>query len=244
MKKYVIVSMLALCFSVLNSGCFLSDEGEFFGCLVAEGPTVDRTFNLDPFHSIRLDMDADVEVRQGSVQSVEVRGSGNIIDDLRTEVSNGVWRIRTHRRCVANTRDLKVLITIPDIRELSVSGSGTIISDGLLQTGDLELNVSGSGKIDALVESNDIDARISGSGDIILNGDSRQNALIISGSGDLRASQMRAKEYDITISGSGGASIDVQDFLKVRISGSGDVLYKGNPNKDVSISGSGSVRPQ
>jgi len=38
--------------------------------------------------------------------------------------------------------------------------------------------------------------------------------------------------------------VNVSDFLKARISGSGSVFYLGNPGLDISITGSGSVIKQ
>ena len=57
------------------------------------------------------------------------------------------------------------------------------------------------------------------------------------------AEEFVAKDYNISISGSGRATINLEGELDVRISGSGNVYYKGNPTGvNSSTSGSGKVR--
>jgi hypothetical protein len=46
----------------------------------------------------------------------------------------------------------------------------------------------------------------------------------------------------VRISGSGNASVWANESIEAKISGSGDIDYRGNPNKEITkISGSGSI---
>ena len=65
--------------------------------------------------------------------------------------------------------EVDIYVTMKDIEELSVSGSGLIESDGKLDTEDIRLSVSGSGDMDLDISSDEMDLRISGSGSIQLN---------------------------------------------------------------------------
>lgn len=242
MKTYQWLFIGALSLALTASGCFFDfDDDTPFSCVRGEGPIVTETLDVDPFDGIDLQLSATVFITQGSPQSVTVEGKANIIDELERDVNgNGVWQIETDD-CVRDLDDLRIFITVPDIRRLKISGSGEIISENVLVADNIDLEINGSGDMDVALDADDVIGRISGSGKMVLEGEANDLIYRISGSGDLLAFDLLARTADIEISGSGDADVRVSDDLRVRISGSGDVRYKGNPTLDVSISGSGRV---
>ena len=58
-----------------------------------EGPKVMKTLDLASFDGLSLAISADVMVKQGSAQSVKIEAQQNIIDNLKKEVKDGVWKI-------------------------------------------------------------------------------------------------------------------------------------------------------
>jgi len=65
----------------------------------------------------------------------------------------------------------------------------------------------------------------------------------MSGAGGLDAFDLKAEYARIRISGVGGADIYVTKELDAKISGLGDVTYRGNPaNIDKSVSGLGTIQ--
>jgi hypothetical protein len=74
---------------------------------------------------------------------------------------------------------------------------------------------------------------------IDLNGCSAQS---VKGSGDIDAFELRARDSSVVITGSGNCRISVVDKLRAKITGSGDVLYRGQPHISQSITGSGKVK--
>ncbi|MCB0628273.1 MAG: head GIN domain-containing protein [Saprospiraceae bacterium] len=206
-----------------------------------EGPVVKRTLDLDDFSAIRLTNNAKVYIRQGSPQSVEVEAQENIIDNLKREVSDDAWTIGFDRS-VRRYDGMKVYITLPSLRGLRVSGSGSITSESRF-TGveDMDVSISGSGDIRLEVESASIDSHISGSGNIKLRGTTGRHEVHISGSGNVEAYELNSESCKVQISGSGDCDVDVREDLEVRISGSGDVNYKGRPRISSRISGSGDI---
>ncbi len=237
--KWLAMAMV-LCMTV--SSCFIDvdDDDGFFGCVDGDGPIVEQTLTLDEFSGIELNLPIEVILTQGDVQQVVVEGKQNIIDELERDVRSGVWEIET-RDCVRDIGNMKIFITIPEIRELSIAGSGEIFGDNVFIVNDVELQISGSGDMDLAMEGDDFEAVITGSGNIKLEGIADELDLKITGSGDISAFDMDALRARVEITGSGNAEVSVQDELDVKISGSGDVRYKGTPSLDVSISGSGRV---
>lgn len=103
--------------------------------------------------------------------------------------------------------------------------------------------MSGSGSIDAPdVGVSVVTVRISGSGEIELSGTTDDLEVSISGSGDFEGADLVARRGDISISGSGAATINVSDQLDAEITGSGDIEYLGDPSVNANTSGSGDIR--
>ncbi len=240
MKNFKFLLAIALLSTIVLSGCFDDNNQNPFGCINADGPISTSTLNLADFTGVKLTMDAHVILTQGDEQNVVVEGKSDIINEINLDIHNGVWTIKTDR-CVRNVDDLTFFITLPVLREASVTGSGDIISDNVFIENDVEFNISGSGEIDIAIEADDLDLNISGSGKIKLEGLADEIDASISGSGDIRAFNLPVRLCDINIAGSGDAEVTVSEVLDVNIAGSGDVYFRGNPILDVSITGSGNV---
>lgn len=209
-------------------------------CTRGDGPIVARELNLEEIDGIELSGSDRVFLSIGEEQEVIVEGQQNIINELNTNVRNGFWDIR-FRNCVKNNRGLEFYITVREINEVNLSGSGEIILEDPIETEQLEIRLAGSGEIQGAVDVSTLDIDITGSGTIELSGRASDAWLKIAGSGELDAYDLLADNYDIQINGSGNAEVYVQDNLKVDISGSGSVNYKGSPSIDSKISGSGKV---
>lgn len=204
---------------------------------------------LPPFTEISLKIDGNVHLTQDNDQYVEIKARPSTINKIITEVKNRTLIIRYNATNKWfknwNAGKVDIYITIPQIDALSVSGSGSILSDDEITSRILNLTVSGSGDIklgDLSAET--LKASISGSGDMYLTGNKTSDSFegMISGSGNIRASNLKAKNVNVKISGSGNCSIYAVDQLKVRVVGSGHVRYLGNPQVDSNIAGSGGIK--
>jgi hypothetical protein len=183
---------------------------------------------VSPFSGISLRISGKVYLKQGAKQSVKVVAKEEVLGDIITEVNNDKLIIRFTNKVVFqrnfNPGKIEIYVTVPDVNDLSVSGSGDIIADEL-NARILNLALSGSGgiKIGSL-ESSKVKGAISGSGNIEIN------------DGGV------ADELNVTISGSGNCNVNSNGSVKARIAGSGNVYYRGNPSIDASVAGSGKVK--
>jgi hypothetical protein len=239
-KEDHIMKTVFFCFlcmtGLLLTGCF----DEVFNCKEGNGNIVTRDLDVKGFDGVKLRISADVTITQGEEFRVEVEGEENIIRELELDVRKGVWDIEFDR-CVRRHRQLDIFITMPDIRELGISGSGSITGTNVITFQDIDLSISGSGRMDLALDGRSVDSYISGSGNMYLEGIIDDFDHNTSGSGDVKAFDLETRKADINISGSGDVEITVTEYLDVKISGSGDVFYRGNPEVDAKISGSGRV---
>lgn len=231
LKCFGLAAVLAL------AGCDLDDA---FDCERGHDPYVTENFNLEPFNKIRLDIPARVHLTQGDFTAVTVEGKENLVRLLELDVQGDEWDIEFDR-CVRNIGTFDIYITLPELHRIIVEGSGDVFSESSFAGEDLDLLVRGSGMIDIGVDAKFLDSHIDGSGSIYLEGTTEYHDIRINGSGDVLAFELTSRQADIEGNGSGDAQVTVTDYLKARLTGSGDVYYQGNPELNVTSSGSGSV---
>ncbi len=205
---------------------------------------------LSAFTEISLRIGANVHLKQGNTQSVEVKASASTLEKLITEISDRKLVIRYASEAWFrkwNPGPVDIYVTMPQIDGLAVLGSGTISSDGTIESRILDLLVNGSGDIKLEnLKAEKVVATISGSGNIHIFG--KQNAAelkaVISGSGNVYANEFPAEKVDVKIVGSGNCRVNAVKNLQAKLAGSGNVIYRGNPAIDSSVAGSGTVKEE
>ncbi len=227
---------------LLASAVLLSIAGceHPWDCTEGEGPIVAQELVLDEINGIQLMGDDVVYLSIGEEQKIIVEGQQNIINELSSRVQNGVWDIR-FRDCVRNHRGLEFHVTVKQIDEIRLAGSGEIVWEDLIEADYLTLEISGSGEITGAVQAEELEMEIAGSGNLNLSGQASEAELQLAGSGKLRSYDLIANNYQVNIAGSGHADITALETLEVDIAGSGSVNYKGNPSINSNISGSGKI---
>ncbi|WBA41405.1 head GIN domain-containing protein [Hymenobacter canadensis] len=203
------------------------------------------------FTQLGLSNSAKVVLRQGSPQRVEVEAATADLARIETVVEGGRLRISTKQQTgkMWSSDNLEgpvtVYVTMPDIAELGVSGSGQIKAEEAVKVSRLSLAVSGSGRILLpQLTASELKSAVSGSGEILVAGLCPQHEARISGSGNVRASELRTEASAIRISGSGTGRLYASRTLEASIAGSGDVYVRGGATVSSKIAGSGRVRKE
>ncbi|MFK7932307.1 MAG: head GIN domain-containing protein [Saprospiraceae bacterium] len=232
---------LFLTLALLLTASFTFAQSWWGGGTRGEGAIVERTIDLDRFDGFALTISGNVYVEKGSTQKVVVKGQENLIDLLNTDVNDGFWKIK-FTESVSNMKKFDVYITVANLEEVYVSGSGDVYSKGTFSGNNMEVGVSGSGNIEMDVDAGALDVKVSGSGNIELAGNARAVEMRISGSGDIDAGRLKAKNCEAKVTGSGDIRIHASEELNASIVGSGDIYYDGDPKVRSRVTGSGDVR--
>ncbi len=198
---------------------------------------------LKGFDQISFNISGDLILTQGDAFKVVIEGPESDIEKIKTEVE-GKNLIVKSKTSFSNFNDVKVYVTLPELKGIALSGSGDVIAEKKFDVKNLNLTVSGSGDINfGTLQAENINAVISGSGDIKLKGGQSSTLnLSINGSGDISSVELEAKDVKVSISGSGTARVFASNTLNSNIVGSGDVYYKGNPLVNANAVGSGSTK--
>lgn len=210
-------------------------------CNKARGPIAEEELFLPPFTGVEHVIRDNVYITQGSPQQVVIEGQNNVISQLNRNIVHGVWKIDFIEK-PRQYKNMKIHITLPDIRYVGLSGPGIITSKNTWRCDSLYLSVRGSGYIDIDAQIHTLYCSMEKNGDIFLKGDVDKEYFIVSGSGRINAFDMAARECWVTITGSGNADVAVKERLCVHITGSGSVHYAGNPTLDTIMEGGGEVR--
>ncbi len=211
-------------------------------CINGTGPVVKTSRDVEVFKNIVLEMNADVFLTLDSVIKVVVEAQGNLQDHITTRSNGRSLYIDFKEFCYKTSEPVRIYISLPELSGIEVDGSGSVAGKGTFSTSIIDLDISGSGNIDVDIVADKVKADINGSGNIYLDGTSKKFKADINGSGEIRASKHNTYKAYIDIGGSGSCELFVQDYLDASISGSGDIIYKGNPEIKSHISGSGSLR--
>ena len=211
------------------------------------GNMVTEERKLENYDAVSVSGWFDVELVSGTEGNLTLSGEENLLEHIETKVKNGRLVVKTEAGYNLQPSSWKgkgILITIPveDIHSMVLSGSGDIKGKTKLASDHFEVVMSGSGDMDLEIESDEVDVTLSGSGDIVLKGSSDKLQVTVSGSGDVKAYELSAREVDATVSGSADIRVTATEYLRARVSGSGDIHYRGDPQKiDSKTSGSGDV---
>jgi len=250
MKKTIIITIIiAIAFSSCRR-------------IEGEGAIVVRQVDIETFNQIETECAFNVYVEYGTEFKVEAEGQQNIIDLLRTKVTDNKWYIELKDGTYTNYT-LDVYITMPYITtitnsgsghifisefsqdniKLTVGGSGNIVSTESISINNLiELDNSGSGNIEInYLSCNQSSTNIGGSGAVSIVGSALKSEITSSGSGLFSGFDFITDDCEIKSEGSGNCRVYVNDDLGILITGSGSVYYRGYPNVLSIVNGSGEV---
>lgn len=187
----------------------------------------------------------DVKLIEGKEGNITITGEENLLEYIVTEVKDGKLILKTEKGVnlqPSHRNGIKIRIPVEQINSVYLSGSGDITSEKTLTADSFKATISGSGDISLDLAVKELKTSISGSGDIELTGNTDIFDLSISGSGDIDAFRLAANHVDVSVSGSGDIEVTANKSIKARVSGSGDINYRGNPEKvDTKSSGSGDI---
>ena len=180
------------------------------------------------FDEIRVATGIDVILRQGNKEEITVEADENLQEYILTEIVGNVLKVYTEVN-IRDAEEKKVYVTMKEIRSVKASSAGDIIGESRIKSDEISIDASSAGDIKLEIYAREISANVSSSGDVTLTGEADRLEADLSSAGDFKASELKVKDADVTVSSAGDASIYVTENLKARASSAGDIHYSGNP---------------
>jgi hypothetical protein len=235
-------AFLFLAFPVFTS-CVFSNRTPIYG----NHQLVNQRINIDNYEKVILSIPAEVFYQQfsDSTPYLQIHTDENIFKALDVKVENNQLIIDVKKDSIIRPSQLTIYTCSYSLNQVAVAGSGKMCMKGEVNAKEFQVNITGSGNLlaDSLL-CEKINAAITGSGSMQLTGASNQSSFAITGSGNIHAFDYLVQELNCGITGSGDIEALVTKQLNVKIVGSGNLSYRGNPESvDRNISGSGKVQP-
>jgi len=209
--------LLILCGVVSSGACFV-------GSINGSGKVTTETRPVAGISAVTLSGIGQVIIEQTGTDSLTITTDDNLLPHIKSEMSGNRLELGLKESFtnVNPTNDIIFKVTVKQLEELEISGSGKAEATKL--------------------NPERLSVGISGSGAVAMQGTAGDLNLEISGSGAFDGELLRSRNANVAISGSGGAVLAASDTLTASVSGSGAVEYIGNPKVTENVSGSGSVR--
>lgn len=200
------------------------------------------------YDALDLTGSMDVQLVSGTEGNLRIEAEENLLEYIVTDVEGGKLRISTKKGYnlePSRNKEIKIIVPFRDLSEVSLTGSGDIFSSEVITADNFETTITGSGDIKLPVRAKNAGASITGSGDIELSGSGNDFNCKVTGSGDIQAFDFKCERVDAVVIGSGDIHVFATEELRAKIPGAGDIVYKGNPQKeDFKTLGVGSISKQ
>ena len=177
---------------------------------------------LPPFTGVDLAGENNVVVRVGAKQSVIVHADSNLLGRVTTRVRSGRLVIGTTPGNLAAKSPMFVVVSLPSLDGLRLRGAGNISVTGV-NSPSLTVALPGMGTVEAVGTTMKLDVTIGGEGTALLR-------------------RLIARDAEAALSGDGSIMLTATHRLTASVSGSGTILYGGNPpHVTQSVTGSGTI---
>lgn len=183
-----------------------------------------QTRSVPAFRGLDVAGVVGADVTLGQAAGVTISGDADLIDKVSTQVRDGVLVVDTRELQHVHRRNMRLhaTITAPDLRSLTVSGTGSIAVTGVAND-QLAVSVSGTGAIKASGSTGALNVQLSGTGEVA-------------------GRDLAAKDVVVDIRGTGSARLNATRSVDARISGTGSLSVHGHPAQvRKSVTGLGSV---
>ena len=188
------------------------------------GVAATQARSVPSFTGVDLAGANNVIVQVGARQSVVVHADSNLLGRVTTRVRSGELVIGTTPGSLSAKSPMFVAVSAPSLDRLRLHGAGNISVAGI-NSRTLTVALPGSGNVDAA-------------------GTTTKLRVTISGEGTAQLRQLIADDAKAAVSGDGTIMLTATDRLTASISGTGAILYGGNPPHVAQrVTGSGAISP-
>jgi hypothetical protein len=241
-SKIIFPAMILIAASLLLTSCI-----NFSGLIIkGSGEVITREFDIKDFDSLNFSSVGKIEISQGEKEALIVEAEDNIVERLDIEVKSGTLYIGMKKgfahTSILPTKDIIFKLTVRGIKDIKLSGAGSINGSENIDIKNLDISSSGLGNVNMKIAGESVKSMISGAGKIDLEGKINTQEIHISGLGSYNAENMPSNDCKIIISGAGNAKVNVVQSLDVSITGLGSVEYSGSPSLRQNISGGGNIK--
>ena len=235
-----IILLIAICFLIPTNGHAQWKNKKIKG----SGTITESSRSTGDYDNVKVVGSITVNLVAGNEGQITIKADDNLHNYIEIESEGAILKVKVQKG-ISITSKHKIVVTVPfsELSEVSLTGSGDVTSNSTIKGSNLTFTVTGSGDMNLPIEGDIVDAKVTGSGDMVLSGTANALEVKVTGSGDFEGYTLSAQHTEAYVSGSGDAEVTANSGLKARVHGSGDIRYKGNPERsDTKVMGSGTIK--
>ncbi len=239
MKTKSLILGIGIAISLFLISCNFSFDN--FSGTKGNGNIVKEIRSVKSFNSIEAASAFNITVIKGDVQELLIETDDNLLEQIISKVEGDELILSTKGNINRPTK-MNVTITIPELKEIDLSGACELISESRFENSKMELELSGASHADIKVKCEEIDIDMSGASKLNISGYASTQKIEASGACKIYSYDLESNKVDINCSGASTVKIFVKEAIHGDISGASNVYYKGNPKAVVvETSGAASV---
>jgi hypothetical protein len=197
-----------------------------------------ETRNIGSFTGVKAAEGIQTYLKKGDKESVKVEVTGAEPSSIVTEISGSYLKIHMRHGNFKHV-NAKVYVTYVNVDKLSVMSAGSIFSDGVIHSEEMEIGASSAGNIKVEIETSTVNASASSAGNIELKGKAKSAIMESASAGEIDAYNLEAENVEAEASSAGSVKTSVTKSLEASASSGGSIRYRGNPDRNNTSSSSG-----
>lgn len=214
---------------------------------------------LGNFNAVIADASVDIVITNESTSLVKVGvPETRIFKFVQTTVKDGILTIRleennaynwgysgvhTGMQAGENPNKISIWLSMPQLKNIQLSGSANVVLAGTFKQPELELNLSGSSGLQGQVQLHLLKGKIDASATLILKGHADQAKLQVEGSSIFKGAQLKTQDFLISMEGSSIATVQASTAITGKATGNSVLNYMGPlDRKNFPVSTSAAVR--
>ena len=232
------VTALILVMVLMATGC---NDPFMYNFVRGCGNLTTEMRDAGEFNSVDLRVAADVIIYEDDANSILIEADRNLMQYIATDMAGRTLYLQSRKNIRQSSNRITIYIGMPQVKELRVSGSGTITAEDILESDELLLGINGSGSITTTVNTDRLRSEISGSGNLLVDGTAPMHKIEVKGSGKVKARNLDNDICEVKVMGSGNSYVRVKTALNAEIAGSGDIYISGSPRINATVNGTGRI---
>lgn len=203
--------------------------GGFSEPIAGSGRLTSRTIDLSGVNSVVAGANFVVHLRTGRPPQAVVRMDDNLVDRVEATVTGDQLRLGIKPGTSVRNVTLAADVTVGQLHQLATSGASRVILATTVASPALRMEVSGTSSVTGLIQSGQMQVDVSGASTLGLSGQVQDLRLGAEGAAQLSLADLTVHRLDATLSGTSDVLVTVSDTLAVQASGVSVLRYRGTP---------------
>ncbi len=195
------------------------------------------------FDDVAWDATGELTIEQTGRERLVIEAERDVLRRIVTRVQGQRLEIGFAPGRVESKLPIRFRLEVRQLRRLELRGSGRTVV-GALRADELMLALHGSNELRMeSLHAHRVELVHAGAGDVLIRrGRVDAQRIVLEGSGTVDATALDARSSDVLLSGAGQVRLAAEHRLAARIDGSGDIVYRGQPQVTQVVRGAGDVR--